>query len=138
MTSAEQPPPSGRGLRDETGMASEWFNLGVIYRQLAKNGDKDALQQATESFSKASQLAPKDAFSWFALGQSHLDSGNYVTAESTLQLALTVFRDNNISQGDELALAYASHGLALLRMGSNETPPVPMLMRSNNSKKPKV
>ena len=109
-----------RGLSTDASMASEWFNLGVIYRQLASQGDEQAKQQATESFKTAAQLAPNDAFSWFALGQSHIDQGNYIAAESTLKRSLTVFRSNNISQGNELAVAHASYGLALLKLGEEQ------------------
>lgn len=105
-----------RGLRDIPEHASQWFNLGIIYRGLAADGDPDAAQNAVDCFSRSVRLAPADPYAWFALGQSYVDVQDFVPAESNLRQALDRFQAAGISQGMELALTHGSYGLAHLRL----------------------
>ncbi|TVR40135.1 MAG: hypothetical protein EA402_14060 [Planctomycetota bacterium] len=111
-----------RGLSDSRNHAGHWFNLGVIYRNLARQGDQDAAAQAVSAFARAANLSPNDPIAWFALGQSMVDVGDFVGAESNLSQALARFEAEGISQGQELALTHASFGLALLRLAEEGNP----------------
>lgn len=105
-----------RGLGDSPEHANHWFNLGAINRRLASAGNDASWEHAIEAFSQAARLASEDPSTWFALGQTYLDYGNYLNAERNLKRALDQFTAQGMTQGRELATAHAGYGMALLRL----------------------
>ncbi|TVR12203.1 MAG: tetratricopeptide repeat protein [Planctomycetota bacterium] len=105
-----------RGLGTSSEHADQWFNLGAIHRRLARDGNDASWEHAIEAFGEAARLASEDPSTWFALGQTYLDHGNFLRAERNLKRAIDQFDSQGITQGRELATAHAGYGMSLLRL----------------------
>ncbi len=86
--------------------AAQIFQLGKIYYDLKK--PSDAIEYFSESISKyeRSELTPNYAKSYFYLGLSHLNKGNFASAEICLNMAKKIYDQLKIEDTKELLSLY--------------------------------